>query len=46
MGCVGDEFETDRLEKLARSGGLDVFYQVHPELPTGCCAVFINREDK
>ena len=46
MGCVGDDFEKQKLIELPQSAGLDVKYQTHPKLTTGRCAVLTNTKDQ
>lgn len=45
FGCVGDDEYSKILEDKARSDGVNVIYQVAPDLPTGTCAVLINSNN-
>lgn len=42
FGCVGNDEYAKILESKARSDGVNVVYQVTPDLPTGTCAVLIT----
>jgi len=46
LGCVGDDKDGERLERVATEEGVRVMYQRHPTERTGSCAALITGHDR
>lgn len=46
MGAVGCDEYANKLENCAKSDGVRVHYMKNPDVPTGTCAVLVNKQER